>query len=216
LEAQVQMQITIFEVRQQMQSLMQDLRFSLALGANARRVVQQLLLEGLLIGIAGGVAGLLIAPVCIRVLVHRLDSDASTAFSTTLDARLLAFNFAIALAVSVLFSLAPALQLIRPDIVNALKQQTSTVSGGTLNFRRLIVSLQVGLSVLLLVGSGLFVRTMQNLRQVDTGFNASHLITFHIEPLLSGYAQEKIPALQQRVLDAMATLPGVQAVGCNR
>ena len=186
-----------------------------ALGANARRVAQQLLLEGVLIGIAGGVAGLLIAPVCIRVLVHRLDSDASTAFSTTLDARLLAFNFAIALAVSVLFSLAPAVQLIRPDIVNALKQQTSTVSGGTLSFRRLIVSLQVGLSVLLLVGSGLFVRTMQNLRRVDTGFNASHLITFHIDPLLSGYQQEKVPVLQQHVLDAMATLPGVQAVGAT-
>jgi putative ABC transport system permease protein len=186
-----------------------------ALGANARRVVQQLLLEGVLIGIGGGAAGLLIAPVCVRVLVHRLDPDTATAFSTTLDARLLAFNFAIALAVSVLFSLAPALSLIRPDIVNALKQQTSTVSGGTLNFRRLIVSLQVGLSVLLLVGSGLFVRTMQNLRQVDTGFNPSHLITFHINPQLSGYAQEKIPIVQQSVLEAMATQPGVQAVGAT-
>jgi putative ABC transport system permease protein len=186
-----------------------------ALGANAPRVVQQLLLEGVLIGIAGGVAGLLIAPACIRMLVHRLDSDASTAFSTTLDARLLGFNFAIALAVSVLFSLAPAVQLIRPDIVNALKQQTSTVAGGTLSFRRLVVSLQVGLSVLLLVGSGLFVRTMQNLRRVDIGFNASHLITFHIDPLLSGCAKEKIPVLQQRVLDAMATLPGVQAVAAT-
>ena len=123
-----------------------------ALGANARRVVQQLLLEGVLIGIAGGAAGLLIAPVCIRVLVHRLDSDSATAFSTTLDARLLAFNFAIALAVSVLFSLAPAIQLLRPDIVNSLKEQTSTMTGGALNFRRFIVSLQVGLSVLLLVG----------------------------------------------------------------
>jgi predicted permease len=186
-----------------------------ALGANARRVVQQLLLEGVLIGIAGGAAGLLIAPVCLRVLVHRLSPDGATAFSTTLDARLLTFNFAIALAVSVLFSLAPAIQLIRPDIVNALKQQSSTMAGGALNFRRLIVSLQVGLSVLLLVGSGLFVRTMQNLRRVDTGFNASHLIIFHINPLLSGYAQEKIPALQQRVLDAMATLPGAQAAGAT-
>jgi putative ABC transport system permease protein len=186
-----------------------------ALGANARRVVQQLLLEGVLIGIAGGVAGLLIAPVCVRVLVHRLDPDMATAFSTTLDVRLLVFNFAIALGVSVLFSLAPALQLIRPDIVNALKQQASTAAGGTLNFRRVIVSLQVGLSALLLVGSGLFVRTMQNLRRVDTGFNPSHLITFHIDPLLSGYATEKIPVLQQRVLDAMAALPGVQAVGAT-
>jgi predicted permease len=186
-----------------------------ALGANARRVVQQLLLEGVLIGIVGGATGLLIAPVCIRVLVQRLASDGSTPFSTTLDARLLAFNFAIALGVSVLFSLAPAVQLLRPDIVNSLKQQTGTMSGGSLSLRRLIVSLQVGLSVLLLVGSGLFVRTMQNLRRVDTGFNTSHLITFHIDPLLSGYSKEKIPLLQQNVLDAMTALPGVQAVAAS-
>jgi putative ABC transport system permease protein len=186
-----------------------------ALGANARRVVQQLLLEGVLIGITGGAAGLVIAPMCIRVLVHRMDSDSASAFSTVLDARLLAFNFVVALAVSVFFSLAPAVQLLRPDIVNSLKQQTGTMAGGSLSFRRLIVSLQVGLSVLLLVGSGLFVRTMQNLRQVDTGFNTSHLITFHIDPLLSGYAKEKIPQLQQNVLDTMATLPGVQAVGAT-
>jgi putative ABC transport system permease protein len=186
-----------------------------ALGANARRVVQQLLLEGLLIGIAGGMAGLLIAPLCLRVLVERLSTDGPTAFSTTLDGRLLAFNFAIAVAVSVLFSLAPAVQLLRPDIVNSLKQQTPTASGGTLNFRGLIVSLQVGLSVLLLVGSGLFVRTMQNLRHVDTGINTSHLITFHVDPQLSGYAKEKIPALHQQILETMAALPGVQAVAAT-
>jgi putative ABC transport system permease protein len=186
-----------------------------ALGANARRVVQQLLIEGVLIGIAGGAAGLLIAPGCIRLLVHRMDADTAMAFQTTLDSRLLGFNFAVALAVSVLFSLAPAIQLIRPDIVNSLKQQTSTAAGSTLSFRRLIVSLQVGLSILLLVGSGLFVRTMQNLRHVNSGFNTSHLITFHINPQLSGYEKEKIPVLQQRVIEAMTTLPGVQAVAAT-
>src|SRR6202042_2981831 len=77
-----------------------------ALGANARRVVQQLLVEGVLIGLAGGAAGLLIAPACIRLLVHRLDPETAAAFSTTLDGRLLAFNFAVALAVSIVFSLA--------------------------------------------------------------------------------------------------------------
>jgi len=186
-----------------------------ALGANARRVAQQLLLEGLLIGIAGGAAGLAIAPTCIRVLVHRLNSDGSTSFSTTLDGRLLIFNFAIALAVSVLFSLAPAIQLLHPDIVNTLKQQTSTAAGGTLSFRRLIVSLQVGLSVLLLAASALFVRTMQNLRHVDTGFNTSHLITFHVDPLLSGYKPEKIALLHQTILEALAVQPGVQAAGAT-
>jgi putative ABC transport system permease protein len=186
-----------------------------ALGANARRVVQQLLLEGLLIGIAGGAAGLVLAPACIRILVQRLDADGPTAFLTTLNARLLMFNFAIAIAVSVFFSLAPALQLLRPDIVNSLKQQTSTATGGTLSLRGLIVSLQVGLSVLLLVGAGLFVRTMENLRHVETGINPSHLVTFRIDPALSGYTADRIPALQKRVLETMATLPGVQATGAT-
>jgi putative ABC transport system permease protein len=190
-----------------------------ALGANSQRVVQQLLLEGLLIGVAGGAAGLMIAPACIRVLVNRMNTDGPTAFHTTLDARLLAFNFAVAIGVSVLFSLAPALQLLKPNLTSALKQQTSTQSvahsGGVLSLRSLIVSLQVGLSVLLLVGSGLFVRTMQNLRHVDTGFNTSHLVTFHIDPLLSGYPKEQIPALHDQVLEAMAVLPGVQGVAAT-
>ena len=186
-----------------------------ALGANTRRVMQQLLLEGVLIGIAGGAAGLLIAPAAVRVLVQRLSSDGSTAFETALDSRLLVFNFAIALAVSVLFSLAPAIQLLKPDLVSSLKQQASTATGGALNFQRLIVALQVGLSVLLLVGSGLFVRTMRNLRHVDTGFNTSHLITFHVDPLLSGTTKERIPLLHQSLLEAMTTLPGVQGVAAT-
>ena len=186
-----------------------------ALGANTRRVMQQLLLEGMLIGVVGGAAGLLIAPAAVRVLVKQLSSDGTTAFQTTLDARLLTFNFAIALAVSVIFSLAPAVQLIKPDLVSALKQQAATATGGALSLRRLIVSLQVGLSVLLLVGSGLFVRTMQNLRHVNTGFNTSHLVTFHINPQLSGYTNERIPALHQSVLETMAALPEVQSVAAT-
>ena len=186
-----------------------------ALGATTRHILQQLLLEGALIGVAGGAVGLLIAPAAVRVLVKQLAPDGATAFQTTLDVRLLAFNFAIALAVSVIFSMAPAIQLVKPDLVSSLKQQAATATGGALSLRRFIVSLQVGLSVLLLVGSGLFVRTMQNLRHVDTGFNTSHLVTFHIDPQLSGYTSEKIPAVHKRVLEAMAALPGVQSVGAT-
>jgi putative ABC transport system permease protein len=187
-----------------------------ALGANTARVVQQLLLEGLLIGLAGGVAGLLIAPAAIRALVKQLGSpDNTSAFQTSLDGRLMVFNFMVALFVSVFFSLAPAIQLFKPDLVSSLKQQVSTATHGALSFRRLIVSLQVGLSVLLLVGSGLFVRTLQNLRRVDTGMNTTSLITFAIDPQLAGYTANKIPQLHQRVLDAMTALPGVQSVGAT-
>ena len=188
-----------------------SLRF--ALGAATGRIVAQLLIEGLLIGIAGGLTGIALAPIAIRALIHQLAGDQTQiAFSPAIDLRLLAFGFLAALVVSVLFSLAPTLQLRRPDLTLALRQTSGTPTGGALTLRRLIVALQIGLSVLLLVGAGLFVRTMQKLRHVDVGFNTTHLVTFGINPKLSGYAPAAIPALQQHVLETMATLPGVESV----
>ena len=185
-----------------------------ALGAGRTRIIQQLLLEGLLIGTAGGAAGMVLAPVAIRTLVHQLTGDQAYGdFHAAIDLRLLAFNFAIALAVSIGFSLAPILQLRRPDLTAAIRQQSAT--GAMPGFRRAVVCLQIGLSVLLLVGASLFVRTMQKLRQVDVGFNTTHLVTFGINPKLSGYAPAAIPVLHQRVIDALAVLPGVQVVAAT-
>ena len=187
-----------------------------ALGAASSRIVGQLLLEGLLIGIAGGLLGMLLAPLAIRALIHQLAGDFSQVpFSSTIDARLLVVNFLVAKAVSVLFSLAPTLQLRRPDLTQALRQTAGTSSGTLLSLRRVVVCLQIGLSVLLLVAAGLFVRTMQKLRAVDLGFNATHLITFGIDPKLSGYPSTALPALHQRVIDTLTALPGVQSVAAS-
>jgi putative ABC transport system permease protein len=187
-----------------------------ALGAGGARIVRQLLIEGLLIGIGGGAAGMLLAPIAIRALIHQLAGDQGyVAFNSSIDARLLLITFAISLVVSVLFSLAPTLQLRRLDLTLSLRQQGGTGTGAMLSFRRAVVCLQVGLSVLLLIGAGLFVRTMQNLRKVDVGFSTSHLVTFGINPVLAGYKPAAVPALHQRVIDAMTALPGVQAVGAT-
>ena len=187
-----------------------------ALGAGGARIAQQLLLEGLLIGAAGGFAGILLAPAVTRALVHQLAGDESyVAFSAAIDARVLVFNFAIALAVSVLFSLAPLLQLRRPDLTSTMRQHSATSTGALLSFRRAVVCLQIGLSVLLLAGASLFVRTMQKLHSVDVGFTTAHLVTFGINPKLSGYAPAAVPALHQRVIERLAALPGVQAVGAT-
>ena len=159
-----------------------SLRF--ALGAGVRRIGSQLLLEGLLIGLIGGVAGMMLAPLAIRALVHQLAGDSpNVAFGTEIDARLLAFNFAIAIGVSILFSLAPILQLRRPDLSAAMGQRTGTGSGAMLNLRRTVVCLQIGLSILLLVGSGLFVRTMQKPAACGCWIQATdHLVTFGSRP----------------------------------
>jgi predicted permease len=187
-----------------------------ALGAGASRILQQLLLEGILIGIGGGLAGMAIAPLALGALVRQLAGDhSSVAFTSSIDSRLLLFNFAVALGVSILFSLAPALQLRRPDLTSAMGQRTGTSSGSMLSLRRVIVVLQIGLSVLLLIGAGLFVRTMQNLRHVNIGYTTSHLVTFGIDPQYAGYADAAIPALHQRVLDTLAVLPGVQGVAAT-
>jgi predicted permease len=187
-----------------------------ALGANQGRILGQLLLEGLLIGVLGGCAGLLLAPAALRVLVRQLSgADNDPIFSTAIDGRVLLFNFVVAIAVSLLFSLAPALQLRRPELSLALRGSNSSASGGLLSLRRVIVCLQIGLSILLLVASGLFVRTMQKLRSVDVGFNATHLIGFNIAPELSGYKPERIAELSKRVEESLAALPGVQSVAAT-
>jgi predicted permease len=184
-----------------------------ALGASSGRVLSQLLLEGLLIGIAGGIVGLLLAPAALHVLVGRLmDNAGNTAFTASIDLRLLAFNFVVAIAVSLAFSLVPALQLRKPNLSSTLRESTGTQAGGLLQLRRIVVCLQIGLSVILLVGAGLFIRTMQQLRAVNLGFNTAHLIIFDIDPQLAGYSPAQIPALHQRVLDGLTRIPGVQSV----
>jgi putative ABC transport system permease protein len=184
-----------------------------ALGANGSRILQQLILEGMLIGIAGGVAGLALTPFALHVLVSRLTDDTgAVAFTSSINTTLLLFNFAVALGVSLIFSLAPLIQLRRPDLASTMNQRGATGAGSLLSFRRAIVCLQIGLSVVMLVGAALFLRTMQNLRAVNVGFNTSHLITFGVDPLLAGYTPQNIPALHDRIIDTLSALPGVQSV----
>jgi predicted permease len=187
-----------------------------ALGARAGRIVQQLLLEGLLIGVGGGVAGILLAPLAIRVLVHRMSGDDGMgAFVYSMDVRLLLFNFAIAIAVSIFFSLAPALQMLRPDLTLALRTQSATGTKGMLGFRRVVVGAQIGLSLLLLIGAGLFVRTMHELRTFDVGIKTDHVVGFGLAPRLAGYDKARIPAMRQRILESLGAVAGVESVGAS-
>ncbi len=192
---------------------MREFSLRAALGASRARILTLLLLEGLLIGVAGGALGLLLAPFGIRVLVAYLDNpDSQNPLSTSLDLRLLAFNFAIAIVVALLFSQAPALQLRRQDLMSTLRESSSTGSGSLLTLRRVVVCLQIGLSVILLVASGLFLRSMQKLRAVDVGFRTAQLLSFELDPTLAGYKPAQMPALHQRLLTTLAAIPGVQAV----
>jgi len=187
-----------------------------ALGAERTRIVQQLLVEGLLLGLVGGAMGVTLAPQITGLLMREMLNPGTTdlPFSSSLDLRILAFNFALAVAVSLLFSLAPALQVWRADMVSALKQQMVT-GGGPLRFRRVSVALQIGLSLLLLVGAGLFLRTLDNLKAADLGFVPERLITFQIDPDLAGYPKEQTLPLYGRVIDRLQVIPGVISVGAT-
>jgi len=188
-----------------------------AMGAGRWQIVRQLLVEGLLLGTVGGALGLIIAPPIAGVLVRMVFIDPTTEipFSTSPDLRVLSFNFAVVFVASILFSLAPALRFLKPDLVNSLKQQAATASGGPLRFRRVSVGAQIAVSMLLLIGAGLFVRTLRNLRTVDVGFVTDHLVTFDLNPRFAGYQSDQLQPLNRRVLDTLAVLPGVRAVAAT-
>ena len=185
-----------------------------AMGAGRGQIIRQLLVEGLLLGLLGGAVGLLFAPVVSAFLLRRISGDAATEvpFSSHPDLRILLFNFGLAFLVSVLFSLAPALRFLHPDLVKSLKQQAATGTGGHLRFRRVSVGVQIGLSLLLLIGAGLFVQTLHNLKSLQVGFATDHLLTFGIDPRMAGYDPKQAVPLQKHLLEVLAALPGVRAV----
>jgi predicted permease len=187
-----------------------------ALGAGRWQVVRQLLIEGVLLGLCGGLLGLAVAPMATQVLIRRLVStDSDLPFNTTPDLRILLFAFTLAFLVSLAFSLAPALHFINPDLVSSLKQQSVTASGARLRFRRILVGVQIGLSLLLLIGAGLFVRTLRNLRSVNLGFTPDHLVSFNVNPRLAGYQPEQVIALDRRILDQLSALPGIRSAAAT-
>jgi predicted permease len=188
-----------------------------ALGATSGQVLRQLVAEGMLLGLAGAAIGLLLAPQALRLLIHWMSGQSSgePKFSATLDWRVLVFTIAVTFVASLLFSLAPAVQFRNPHLAESLKQQSGTGAGGSLKFRRTCVALQIGCSLMLIVAAGLFVRTIQNLRHANTGYETDHLLAFSLDPQLAGYSPAQTAAVEQRALDAVSALPGVHAVGAT-
>ncbi len=129
------------------------------------RIISQLFVEGGILGLTGAIAGLALAPFVANALVHLMihADPGSEAYSATIDARVLVFTIAISILVSLLFSLAPVLHFMNPNLATALRQSTGTASKASQRFRKFAVGVQISLSVLLLGGAGLFVHTLDNL-----------------------------------------------------
>jgi len=183
----------------------------LALGATRRRLVEQLLVESVMLGLAGGLAGLALAAVgAPLVLGFFVAPDSPPPVSTSPDARILAFTAAISMLTGVLFGLVPALQSTRPDVAPTLKDQAGGVLGGAASrLRKALVAGQIAVSLLLLIGAGLFLRTLDNLLAADLGFDARSLLSFTVNPALNGYAPPRTKEFAKTLLERLKAAPGV-------
>ncbi len=116
---------------------------------------------------------------------------------------------------SLLFSIAPVFHFLRPDLANALRQNAGTASKSSQRFRKLAVGVQIALSVMLLGGAGLFVRTLDNLRHQQVGFEIGHLVTFSLDPTTSGYGEDRTPQIVANALETLGRIPGVRQVAAT-
>jgi predicted lysophospholipase L1 biosynthesis ABC-type transport system permease subunit len=148
-----------------------------ALGASRRRLIRQWLTESVLLGIAGGAIGLILAVWANQLLASRLQSTPLAALEFGLDYRVLAFTIVVSVVTGIVFGLAPALQASRLNIVMALKSDVLKVTGAHRSYlRNAFVTVQLILSVVLLVGSGLFIRALQRASSIDPGFTVERAL----------------------------------------
>jgi predicted permease len=191
-----------------------ELSIRLAIGASRGRVVRQLLTESAVIAVLGGLAGLAVASVTIRLLVSEIGETASRLqlVTTFLDSRVLAFTLGVSAATGVVFGLLPALFATRSAVAPALKSGAASAIGGHVRLRRMLVTAQVALGLVLVAASGLFLRTLSNLRHTDSGFRTDHLVQFQLNAGAAGYDRARSETLFRAVVEDLRALPGVSSV----
>jgi predicted permease len=192
-----------------------EIAVRLALGASRSRIIRQLLVESVTLALIGGAAGVLLAIWMDRALLNFLPTgDSPLTISTTPDWRILAFTLAISLGTGVIFGLVPALQSTRPQLAGTLKDQVGSIAGGTsVKLRKALVAAQVTLSLLLLIGAGLFIRSLRNLRDLDPGFRTANLLEFAVDPTLNGYPPERSLDFYRQLREGLDGMPGVESAG---
>ena len=189
-----------------------EIAIRIALGAGRSRLVRQLMTESLFLSLAGGLAGFILAYWAKSAAVpispfgnEQLKVDMS------LDFRVLGFSAAVSILAGLLFGIAPALKATKIDPGPALKETAASQGGGRsrLSLGKGLIVVQVALSIILLVGAGLFLRTLRNLERVDYGFDAHNLLLFEINASQNGYKGEALYNIYQQVADRIDTIPGV-------
>jgi predicted permease len=191
-----------------------EIGLRLSLGASRRQVGQQLLTESVLFSLVAGAAGLGLAHLAIGLLdAFRPPIDGPWELEVTLDGSVLLFTLGVSVAAGLLFGMAPALQALRPDTLSAVKGEVEDRAGSSRMGKGLVV-VQMALSILLLVGAGLFLRSLQSATRIDPGFeDPSSLVMASVDPGLQGYDDPRARVFFDRVRERVAALPSVRSVG---
>jgi predicted permease len=191
----------------------QEISVRLAIGAGRGRLIRQWLTESLLLSVLGGCAGIVVAYWAKTALLGFLPANFSANLHAPMDLRVLGFALIASLVTGLLFGLAPAMQLSQTGVSLALRDDSPSMASGERLFslRSALIFLQVALSLPLLIGAGLFLHSLRNLRGVNTGFVKENVFLATLNPSMNGYPQERIKSLYDDLLARVRTLPGVRA-----
>jgi putative ABC transport system permease protein len=195
----------------------QEMAVRIALGASRGRILAQLLTESVVLAALGGAAGVLLATWLIDPLVALSPADLGVAGAVTIDRSVLAFGLAVSTLAGLLFGLAPAQQLARLDVHGDLKQGArGGSSAGQRRLRGALVVAEIAISLVLLVGAGLTIRSFEKVQQVSAGFTPDHVLTFGVSLPSARYpAPEQKAEFWQRALDGLRGIPGVEVAGAT-
>jgi predicted permease len=196
-----------------------EMAVRLALGAGRARVVRQLLTESVMLSALGGALGILFAYWGAHAIVSFVSSNQARplGFASGTDLRVLGFTVAVSLLTGILFGVAPTLRSARVDLTPALKEgDGGSASPGHagrkwFNIGNALVVTQVALAIVVLVGAGLLVRTLQNLRSIDIGFDSHNILIFGIDPTLIGYKGAQVDAFYRDLHGRLSEIPGVKS-----
>ena len=184
----------------------------LSLGANRGRVIRQVLTESLLLAGAGAAAGVLLASQLRQLIMMLVSGSQPFGLDARTDTRLLMFTIAVTLVTALLAGASPAFRATRLDLTPALRQTAaSSRTRGGARISRVLIPVQVALSLLLLVGAALFSRTLIKLYAVDLGFDSDHILTFRTNATSSGYVKERMVDVYGRIRERLLAVPGVTA-----
>jgi putative ABC transport system permease protein len=186
-----------------------------ALGASRSRLVQQLLTESLLLAVTGALVGLSVGALALPTLVHLAPPELTHFDRLTIDARVLGFGLALSLLTGLLFGLAPAWQIARVDAQAALRQGARQLLGSSSSTaRRALVVIDLALALVLLLGAGVMLRSVQRLLDVDPGFDPHQVVTAQLAFVGQAWAEdEPVRVAADTILDRVRALPGVEAAG---